>query len=156
MVLGNIMGEGGAAAATNDALEKTADWGNNWLRRGLEHLSADEVVHINFGKKWARRCLLPIHTSTGRKACAPPSPPRKRCGRHRSVGAHASAPIPGSVSSSGSGASSRPCGMTLYSSLLQKKGSVLSKIAGPLAGEDKVGQGEALVEVAAVGVLQHA
>lgn len=54
MVLGNIMGEGGAAAATNDALEKTVDWGNDWLRRGLEHLSADEVVHINFGKKWGK------------------------------------------------------------------------------------------------------
>jgi hypothetical protein len=54
MVLGNIMGEGSAAAQTNAALRDTAEWGNDWLRRGLEHLSADEVLHITFGKKWGR------------------------------------------------------------------------------------------------------
>jgi hypothetical protein len=55
MVMGNIMGEGSAAAQTNDALDYTAGWGNSWLRQGLEHLSGDEVVHINFGKVWGRR-----------------------------------------------------------------------------------------------------
>jgi hypothetical protein len=55
MVMGNIMGEGSAAAQTNDALDYTAEWGNDWLRQGLEHLSADEVVHIGFGKVWGRR-----------------------------------------------------------------------------------------------------
>jgi uncharacterized ferritin-like protein (DUF455 family) len=55
MVMGNIVGEGSAAAQTNDALDYTAEWGNDWLRQGLEHLSGDEVVHINFGKVWGRR-----------------------------------------------------------------------------------------------------
>lgn len=55
MVLGNVMGEGSAAAATNDALKYTVDWGNDWLRHGLEHLSADEVVHVNFGKRWGQQ-----------------------------------------------------------------------------------------------------
>src|SRR5438105_1743674 len=44
MVMANIMGEGSAAAQTNDALGYTAEWGNDWLRQGLEHLSGDEVV----------------------------------------------------------------------------------------------------------------
>jgi hypothetical protein len=52
LVLGNIIGESGAAAQTNEALRYTEGWANDWLRRGLEHLSADEVVHIGFGKKW--------------------------------------------------------------------------------------------------------
>jgi uncharacterized ferritin-like protein (DUF455 family) len=55
MIMGNIMGEGSAAASTNDALRFTKSWGNEWLRQGLEHLSGDEVVHINFGKNWARQ-----------------------------------------------------------------------------------------------------
>ena len=55
MVMGNIMGEGSAAAQTNDALGYTVDWSNDWLRHGLEHLSGDEVVHINFGKTWGKR-----------------------------------------------------------------------------------------------------
>jgi hypothetical protein len=58
MVMGNLMGEGSAAAQTNDALSYTADWSNDWLRRGLEHLAADEVVHVNFGKIWGRRLSL--------------------------------------------------------------------------------------------------
>ena len=53
LVIGNIVGEGGAAAETNEALRFTRDWANQWLRHGLEHLSGDEVVHINFGKTWA-------------------------------------------------------------------------------------------------------
>ncbi len=55
LVMGNIIGEGGAAAETNDALRFTREWANDWLRRGLEHLSGDEVVHINFGKTWSRQ-----------------------------------------------------------------------------------------------------
>jgi hypothetical protein len=55
LVIGNIIGEGGAAAETNDALRFTRGWANQWLRQGLEHLSGDEVVHINFGKTWSRR-----------------------------------------------------------------------------------------------------
>lgn len=57
MVMGNIMGEGSAAAQTNDALDYTTDWDNDWLRHGLEHLSGDEVVHVNFGKVWGRRLI---------------------------------------------------------------------------------------------------
>ena len=53
--MGNIIGEGSAAAETNEALRFTRDWANDWLRQGLEHLSGDEVVHINFGKTWARQ-----------------------------------------------------------------------------------------------------
>lgn len=55
MVMGNIMGEGSAAAQTNDALDYTVDWANDRLRHGLEHLSGDEVVHVNSGKVWGRR-----------------------------------------------------------------------------------------------------
>lgn len=55
LVTGNIIGEGSAAAETNEALRHTRGWANDWLRQGLEHLSGDEVVHINFGKSWARR-----------------------------------------------------------------------------------------------------
>ena len=54
LVIGNIINEGGAAAWTNEMLDFTAGWGNAWLRSGLEHLSADEVVHSHFGKKWGR------------------------------------------------------------------------------------------------------
>ncbi|MSP12364.1 MAG: ferritin-like domain-containing protein [Chloroflexi bacterium] len=59
LVIGNIIGEAGASALTYDALEYSQGWGNDWLRRGLEHLGADEVVHIGFGRKWARHL---IHT----------------------------------------------------------------------------------------------
>jgi hypothetical protein len=57
LVTGNIIGEGSAAAETNEALRFTRDWANQWLRQGLEHLSGDEVVHINFGKSWARQLV---------------------------------------------------------------------------------------------------
>ena len=55
MVMGNIMGEGSAAAATNEALKYTAAWGNAWLLHGLEHLSGDEVLHVHFGKRWGKQ-----------------------------------------------------------------------------------------------------
>jgi len=55
MVMGNIMGEGSVAAQTNEALKYTVDWGNDWLSHGLEHLSGDEVVHVNFGKRWGQQ-----------------------------------------------------------------------------------------------------
>jgi len=58
MVMGNIMGEGSAAAQTNVALKYTAGWGNDWLRHGLEHLSGDEIVHVNFGKRWGKHLAL--------------------------------------------------------------------------------------------------
>jgi hypothetical protein len=58
MVMGNIMGEGSAAAATNEALKYSAGWGNDWLQHGLEHLSGDEVLHVNFGKRWGRELSL--------------------------------------------------------------------------------------------------
>lgn len=57
LVTGNIIGEGSAAAETNEALRFTREWANQWLREGLEHLSGDEVVHINFGKTWARQLV---------------------------------------------------------------------------------------------------
>jgi hypothetical protein len=57
LVMGNIIGEGSAAAETNEALRFTRDWANQWLRQGLEHLSGDEVVHINFGKTWSRQLV---------------------------------------------------------------------------------------------------
>lgn len=57
LVMGNIIGEGSAAAETNEALRFTRSWANQWLRQGLEHLSGDEVVHINFGKTWARQLV---------------------------------------------------------------------------------------------------
>ncbi|MGH2533242.1 MAG: ferritin-like domain-containing protein [Thermomicrobiales bacterium] len=61
LVTGNIIGEGSAAAETNDALRLTRGWDNDWLRQGLEHLSGDEVVHINFGKKWSRLLVQEDH-----------------------------------------------------------------------------------------------
>jgi hypothetical protein len=54
LVIGNIINEGGAATWTHSMLDFTAGWGNDWLRSGLEHLAADEAVHIHFGKKWGR------------------------------------------------------------------------------------------------------
>ena len=57
LVMGNIIGEGSAAAETNEALRFTRNWANEWLRQGLEHLSGDEVVYINFGKTWARQLV---------------------------------------------------------------------------------------------------
>ncbi|MGH2561067.1 MAG: DUF455 family protein [Thermomicrobiales bacterium] len=61
LVTGNIIGEGSAAAETNEALRLTRGWDNDWLRHGLEHLSGDEVVHISFGKKWARMLIQEDH-----------------------------------------------------------------------------------------------
>jgi hypothetical protein len=61
LVTGNIIGEGSAAAETNKALRSTRSWANQWLREGLEHLSGDEVVHINFGKTWARHLVRSDH-----------------------------------------------------------------------------------------------
>ncbi|HEX4214978.1 MAG TPA: ferritin-like domain-containing protein [Candidatus Dormibacteraeota bacterium] len=55
MIMGNIMGEGAAAAQTNEALRYTSGWGNAWLTHGLEHLSGDETVHVSFGKDWGTR-----------------------------------------------------------------------------------------------------
>ncbi len=57
LVTGNIIDEGNAAAEANEALRLTRDWANQWRRQGLEHLSGDEVVHINFGKSWARQLV---------------------------------------------------------------------------------------------------
>lgn len=61
MVMGNIMGEGSAAAQTNDALRASDGWGNAWLTHGLEHLSGDEVVHVGFGKQWGRQLSAADH-----------------------------------------------------------------------------------------------
>lgn len=52
MAAGNVFGEGGALTATNKWLKAAEGWGNSWLTQALEHLSADEVVHVGFGQDW--------------------------------------------------------------------------------------------------------
>jgi hypothetical protein len=49
--------ESSAAAATNRWLAEADGWASAAVREGLEHLSADERVHIAFGNDWTLRLI---------------------------------------------------------------------------------------------------
>jgi hypothetical protein len=57
LLRGHVVFEGGAAAATNRWLSDADGWASSAVREGLEHLSADERVHIGFGNDWTIRLI---------------------------------------------------------------------------------------------------
>jgi hypothetical protein len=57
LLRGHVVFEGVAAATTNRWLAESEGWASAPVRQGLEHLSADERVHIAFGNDWTLRLI---------------------------------------------------------------------------------------------------
>ena len=57
LLRGHVVFEGSAAAATNRWLADSEGWASSAIHQGLEHLAADERVHIAFGNDWTLRLI---------------------------------------------------------------------------------------------------